>query len=89
MMTGKEAIRAKVVELARQLGKDARGIKDDEIIPDTGLLDSAALMELVMWLEMENNLSIEHKEITIDNFGTIDAMNGYVRRHSGETSSGN
>jgi D-alanine--poly(phosphoribitol) ligase subunit 2 len=84
----KQGIRAKVVDLARQLGKDARRIKDDEVIPATGLLDSAALMELIIWLETENGLWIEENEITIENFGTIDAMAAYVERHSGETGAG-
>lgn len=84
----KQHIRAKIVELARQLGKDARRIKDDEVIPATGLLDSAALMELVMWFENENNLSIEQNEITIENFGTIDAMTAYLERSSGKTGAG-
>jgi D-alanine--poly(phosphoribitol) ligase subunit 2 len=79
----KQAIRAKIIELARQVGKDARRIKDDDMIPATGLLDSAGLMELVMWFEMENGLSIEQDQITMENFGTIDAMASYVDRHSG------
>jgi D-alanine--poly(phosphoribitol) ligase subunit 2 len=83
----KQAIRAKIVELARQLGKDARRIKDDDVIPATGLLDSAGLMELVMWVEMENGLSIEQDQITMENFGTIDAMASYVERHSGQSGS--
>jgi acyl carrier protein len=83
----KQAIRAKIVELARQLGKDARRIKDDDVIPATGLLDSAGLMELVMWFEMENGLSIEQDQITMENFGTIDAMASYIERHSGQSGS--
>lgn len=83
----KQAIRAKIVELARQLGKDARRIKDDEMIPSTGLLDSAGLMELVMWFEMESGLSIEQDEITMENFGTIDAMANYAVRRSGQAGS--
>jgi D-alanine--poly(phosphoribitol) ligase subunit 2 len=83
MNNAKLAIRAKVIDLARQLGNDARRIKDDDVIPSTGLLDSAALMELVIWLETENGLSIEEDEITIENFGTIDAMADYLGQHSG------
>ncbi len=42
-------IHAKIVELARQLGKDGSGLRFDEEIPATGLLDSAAIMELIVW----------------------------------------
>lgn len=83
MITLKQQIRAKVVDLARELGHDARGIKDDEVIPQTGFLDSAALMELVIWLETSNGLSVGEEEITLENFGTIDAMAAYVSRAGG------
>jgi D-alanine--poly(phosphoribitol) ligase subunit 2 len=88
MNNAKQEIRAKIVDLARELGNDARRIKDDEVIPATGLLDSAALMELVIWFETKNSLSIEENEITIENFGTIDAMAASLERHSAETGSG-
>ncbi|HEY1754501.1 MAG TPA: acyl carrier protein [Bryobacteraceae bacterium] len=84
----KQAIRAKVIDLAKQLGNDARKIKDDDVIPSTGFLDSAALMELVIWLETESGLAIDEDQITIENFGTIDAMANYVERHSGAAGSG-
>jgi acyl carrier protein len=44
-------------------------------------------MELVMWFEMENGLSIEQDQITMENFGTIDAMASYIERHSGQSGS--
>lgn len=83
MSDPKQAIRAKIIELARQLGRDARKIKDDDVIPATGLLDSAGIMELVMWFETENGLDIDQDEITIENFGTINSMSNYLERHAG------
>ncbi len=47
----KATIRDKVIALARALGMDASAIGDDEIIPATGLLDSSAVLELVVWYE--------------------------------------
>ena len=40
----KSAIRAKVIALANDLGEDASDISDDDIIPATGALDSAAIL---------------------------------------------
>jgi acyl carrier protein len=77
----KQAIRAKVIELAAQLGNNASRLKDDEEIPATGWLDSAALMELIIWLESTYDLSIDQDELTIENFGTVNAMAGYVESH--------
>jgi acyl carrier protein len=73
-------IRAKVAELARRLGARTADLKDDEVIPETGLLDSAAIMELVVWFEMRFDVTIDQADLTIDNFGTINAMVDYLTR---------
>jgi D-alanine--poly(phosphoribitol) ligase subunit 2 len=74
------AIHAKIVEIARQLGNDASKLRFDEEIPASGLLDSAGLMELMMWFETAYDLSIDQDDLTIANFGTIDAMVAYLKR---------
>jgi D-alanine--poly(phosphoribitol) ligase subunit 2 len=74
------AIHAKVVEIAKQLGNDARKLRFDEEIPASGLLDSAGLMELMMWFETEFGLTVDQEDLTIANFGTIDAMVQYLIR---------
>jgi acyl carrier protein len=73
-------IRAKVVDLAAKLGNDATGVSNDEILPFTGLLDSAALMELVAWYEQHFGLTLKQEEINIDNFGSIRAMTEFGSR---------
>lgn len=73
-------IRAKVIELAAKLGNDATGVTDDDILPFTGLLDSAALMELVAWYEHHFGLTLKQNEINIDSFGSIRAMTEFARR---------
>ena len=45
------AVRAKVIELAKNLGMDASDIGNDDLIPATGYVDSAAILELVVWYE--------------------------------------
>lgn len=75
-----KAIYAKVVELARTLGKDARALKPDQVIPQTGWLDSAALMELMLWIESTYDLEIPQEDFTLDNFGTIQAIVSYLQR---------
>jgi D-alanine--poly(phosphoribitol) ligase subunit 2 len=78
MDTIKQTIHAKIVELARGLGRDARGLGSNAEIPASGLLDSAALMELIMWCEMEFGIEIEQEQLTLDNFGSVDAIAAYV-----------
>ena len=79
----KRAIQAKVVEIAKSLGKNAQKLRSDELIPHTGLLDSAGLMELMMWFEATYALSIEQADFTMDNFGSIDSMAAYLERARG------
>lgn len=74
----KAAIRAQVVELARALGMDASEIGDDDVIPATGLLDSTAVLELVVWYEQTYDLSLTQDEINIDNLGSINAMTEFL-----------
>jgi acyl carrier protein len=80
MDTIREAIHAKIVELARQSGRDARGLPSDEEIPASGMLDSPALMELIVWCEMEFAIEIDQDDLTLDNFGTVNAMAAYIER---------
>ena len=74
----KAAIRTKVIELARGLNVDARGIDDADIIPATGYLDSTAILELVVWYESAYGLKLRQDEINIDNLGSINAMTEFL-----------
>jgi D-alanine--poly(phosphoribitol) ligase subunit 2 len=76
----KTAIHAKIIELARTLGNDARTLRFDQEIPASGTLDSPGLMELILWFENTYGLSIAQEDITMENLGTIDAMAGYLER---------
>lgn len=77
------AIKAKIVAIADTLGSDARDLGSDEVIPATGLIDSAGLLELIAWFEAAYGFSIPADELTIDNLGTLAAMAGYLRRRKG------
>lgn len=77
----KEKIRNRVIELARALGKVRPELGDDEVLPATGLLDSAAIMALILWYEDEFQASTDDEDLTLDNFGTINLMVDYLSRH--------
>jgi len=74
----KAALRAKVVELAKSIDMDASGVTDDDILPATGLLDSNAILELVVWFETTYEFPIKQEEINIDNLGSINAMADFL-----------
>ena len=73
-------IHAKVVELARARGIRVTGFRDNEVILETNLLDSAGIMELIVWYETRFDLAIEQADLTIENFGTVNAMVDYLAR---------
>ncbi len=73
-------IREKVLALAAGRGGRVPTLRDDEVIPETGLLDSAAVMELIVWLEGHFGIEIDQADMTIDNLGTVDTMVEYVSR---------
>jgi acyl carrier protein len=79
----KAALRAKVVELSRALDMDASGVTDDDILPATGLLDSNAILELVVWFETTYDFPIKQEEINIDNLGSINAMADFLLSRKG------
>ncbi|MDP2433610.1 MAG: phosphopantetheine-binding protein [Pseudomonadota bacterium] len=79
----KAAVRAKVIELAKNLGMDASDIGDDDLIPATGYVDSAAILELVVWYEDAYQMPLKQEEINIDNLGSINSMTEFVIKRKG------
>ena len=76
----KRAIREKVIDLASRRGIDAANLKDTELIPESGALDSVGILELITWIEMTFNKTISQADLTVENFGTIDTIAGYLQR---------
>ncbi|MBF0381186.1 MAG: acyl carrier protein [Magnetococcales bacterium] len=76
--SAKQQIREEIQRLATASNNDASDITDDDIIPVLGVLDSMDLLRLISWYEKTFHLNIPEDEITIDNFGTINAMATYA-----------
>jgi D-alanine--poly(phosphoribitol) ligase subunit 2 len=76
----RQKIYQKIVELAKQQGHDATSLRFQDSIPDFGVLDSSALLELIVWFENEFGLEVEPEQLTVENFGTIDAMASYAEK---------
>lgn len=87
MSMNKEAIaaeiKAKIVEIAAQVGDDASELELDDIIPATGLIDSTGLLELIAWYEKHYGIPLAQEEINIDNLGTLTRMAEFVLRKKG------
>ena len=74
----KAAIHNKIKELAENLGYTITELGNDDILPATGYLDSAAILELVVWYENAYDLALSQDEINIDNLGSVNAMTDYL-----------
>jgi acyl carrier protein len=74
------AIREKTLALAKRRGVDAPLLGNADNVFESGLLDSADAIELVVWLETTFGLTIPQSDLTVDTLGSIDAMAAYLRR---------
>jgi acyl carrier protein len=54
-------------------------VADDEDLLLSGLVDSLGVFELVAFLEASFDLSVPMGDVVIENFGTIDAVAGFVQ----------
>ena len=76
----RRTIRDKVIALAGRRGVDASNLQDTELIPESGALDSVGILELITWFEMTFDITIAQTDLTVENFGTIEAMASYLQR---------
>ena len=74
----RDVIRQQVIKLAARRGVDATGLGDSDVLPETGVLDSVAIMELIIWFESTFDRSVDQSELTLENFGSVDAMVSYL-----------
>jgi acyl carrier protein len=77
------AIKAEIIRIAERLDSDASELLGDDLIPASGLIDSAGLLELIAWFESTYDISIPAPDLTVDNLGTMESMADYVRRIKG------
>ena len=53
-------------------------IRSNTPLIDSGIVDSLSLLKLVLFLEQRFGISVDLKDLTRDNFGTIDAICSYL-----------
>ena len=77
------AIKTEIIRIAETLDCDASDLQPAELIPATGLIDSAGLLDLVAWFEAKFQLRIAPEEFNVDNLGTMDAMAEFLLQRKG------
>ena len=75
----KEKIRGKVIDLARARGVKLGDIPNDALLIDAGYLDSASVIELVVWIEGLFDTELDFDQLTRENFGSIDDIVEFMK----------
>lgn len=55
-------------------------LRDDDNLLGAGLLDSVAMISLVLFIETEFGIAVPPEDVTIENFLSIDTIAAYVSR---------
>ncbi len=69
-----QRLRERLNQVAAGLGNDASGLSDTDIIPDAEVVDSAGLLEFVVWYDDAFSLDLQPEEMTVDNLGSFASM---------------
>jgi acyl carrier protein len=77
----RKAMRAYIEENFLYMDPDAE-LEDADDFLSLGIIDSLGFVELVEEVQARFGLVIDDVEITEENFGSIDAIAGYVERKS-------
>ncbi len=80
----REKIRTFILE-SYMAGLDASGLKDDVSLERSHIVDSARVLELILYLEETFGIEVTNDDATPDNFDTVNAIVGYVAGKIGAT----
>lgn len=63
-----------------ELGLDTQDIEADTLLFSEGIVDSFALVSLMLFLESQANFQINPRDVNLDNFDSISRMLAYIER---------
>ena len=81
----REKIRSFILE-SYMAGLDPSGLKDDVSLERSHIVDSARVLELILFLEETFGLEVTNDDATPENFDTVDAIVGCVAGKVGAAS---
>lgn len=65
--------------LEDDLGCDLDGVESDTLLFSTGIVDSFALVTLMMQLEQETGVKINPGDVTLENFDSMERILAFVK----------
>ena len=76
----KEQVRAVVIEfIANNFIVNMEQLGDNDSLVDKGIMDSTGIIIIVSFVEDTYQIQIRDSEITMENFGSINAIVEYIR----------
>ena len=69
--------------LEESLGVDTGEVEKETPLFSSGLMDSASLVELIMFVELEGGVRFDPDDITLDNLDSIDRILAFVAAKNG------
>ena len=69
-----------IYEFIATLNPKAKDFDAKENLLESGLLDSVAMMNLVVWCEEHFNITIDTDDLTPDNFSTLEAITEFIEK---------
>lgn len=80
MRLGADSLREFIEE---SLGVDVSEIENDTALFSSGLIDSASLVELIVFVESEGRVKFDPDDVTLDNLDSIDQILAFVAAKNG------
>jgi acyl carrier protein len=75
----KDIIRSFMIEEFKESGFHA-GIRDDESLIDTNILDSLSILKLISFMDEHFDIMPDEDELRPQTFGTIDDIKSFIER---------
>ena len=69
--------------LRTELAIDLTGVDEETLLVSTGIVDSLALVDLVMFLETEAGLRIAPGDLSLEHFDTVGRMLHFLQKTNG------
>lgn len=62
---------------------DESSIDDDQALFSMGILDSLNLLEVVRFVEEKNNIQVSPKDMTLENWDSLNRIQEFIKRKRG------
>lgn len=69
-----------IYDFIKTLKPNLPDFEPDENLLEDDLLDSVAMMELVLWSEEHFGFTVDTDDLTPDNFATLNAITEYIEK---------